>query len=211
MNKIKLNLISSTLNKQKLQGCSQLTNTMLIFRRFFWGSTPHIYTLNKKLTNVAPNKAFNIISNIDNYQDYIPYCEKSFITQRDELNGLPIKAGLRIKFNEYDETFNCIVNCQELIKDQKFCIIAETIKNDLFNCLTCKWIITDDNNSSFNKRFNVVRKDPNISINTIPITNLQLIIKFQFKSTFYNLVSTIFGETLTNLAMKEFCKEISKR
>lgn len=161
----------------------------------------HVYKVNEKLHNVTPHKVYSIINNISNYENYIPYCQESIVSERDPQNGLPRHASLRIKFNQYDETFVCLVKCQELVKDEKFTVLANTISNDLFNCFICEWDITKVKRLHRNKKL----------LSDVPMTNLQLIIKFKFKSRFYNLLSTIFGERLTKIAMKGFCRQILKQ
>lgn len=63
---------------------------------------------------------YDVVSKVDQYHEFIPYCEDSFIKEVGQ-NGQPVKAGLRVGFKSFDETFlcdlQCIVNKQVVVGD----------------------------------------------------------------------------------------------
>lgn len=135
--------------------------------------------------DAKPKQIYEVVSQIDKYTDFIPYCIDSFIDKRDFITGNPISAGLRIGFQSYDEKFVCNVNCQEFQEKQKFIVEAESTSHNLFKTCSTKWTIVPN-----------LRK-PNIS-------QVELTLRFQFHSLLYNSVSSIFANNLTNLAMAAF-------
>lgn len=137
--------------------------------------------------DAKPQQIYEVVSQIDKYTDFIPYCIDSFIDKRDFITGNPISAGLRIGFQSYDEKFVCNVNCQEFQEKQKFIVEAESVSHNLFKTCSTKWTIVPN------------PRKPNIS-------QVELTLRFQFHSLLYNSVSSIFANNLTSLAMEAFQK-----
>jgi len=135
----------------------------------------------------TPKQVYEVVSQIDKYSDFIPYCIDSFIDKRDFITGNPILAGLRVGFKSYDERFTCNVNCQELTDKQNYIVEAVSISHNLFKTLSTKWTIIPN-----------PRKQN--------IAQVELVLNFQFHSLLYNSVSSIFADNLTNLAMGAFAK-----
>lgn len=137
--------------------------------------------------DAKPREIYEVVSQIDKYTDFIPYCIDSFIDKRDFITGNPTSAGLRIGFQSYDEKFVCNVNCQEFQEKQKFIVEAESVSHNLFKTCSTKWTIVPN------------PRKPNIS-------QVELTLRFQFHSLLYNSVSSIFANNLTSLAMAAFEK-----
>ncbi|KAG0664852.1 hypothetical protein C6P45_000522 [Maudiozyma exigua] len=137
--------------------------------------------------DAKPTEIYEVVSQIDKYTDFIPYCIDSFIDKRDFITGNPTSAGLRIGFQSYDEKFVCNVNCQEFQEKQKFIVEAESVSHNLFKTCSTKWTIVPN------------PRKPNIS-------QVELTLRFQFHSLLYNSVSSIFANNLTSLAMAAFEK-----
>ncbi|SMN18911.1 similar to Saccharomyces cerevisiae YOL008W COQ10 Coenzyme Q (ubiquinone) binding protein [Maudiozyma saulgeensis] len=135
----------------------------------------------------TPRQVYEVVSQIDKYSDFIPYCIDSFIDKRDFITGNPTLAGLRVGFKSYDERFTCNVNCQELTEKQNYIVEAESISHNLFKTLSTKWTIV-----------------PNPRKHTM--SQVELVLKLQFHSVLYNSVSSIFADNLTSLAMGAFAK-----
>lgn len=146
------------------------------------------YILCKTINGVPPQRAFNIVSQIQKYQDYIPYCKESIIQERDKTTNWPILACLRIGFRQYDEKFICKVECDKK-NDDHYMIIADSRSDHLFDGFICQWDIVSHPSRSNS-------------------TQIKLSLKFKFKSTLYNGVASLFAGSLTSLALNSFHKRI---
>lgn len=144
------------------------------------------YTL-LKTVNAPPRQVYDVVSGIDGYKEFIPYCLDSFIDQRDEQTGQPTEAGLQIGFKKYDERFSCDVDCHVDKEKQYYTVEATSISHNLFRTLSTKWSIIPH------------PRKPHMS-------QVELILKFQFHSLLYNSVSSIFADNVTKLAMGAFAE-----
>ncbi|EDO17420.1 hypothetical protein Kpol_1037p16 [Vanderwaltozyma polyspora DSM 70294] len=146
------------------------------------------YVLDKTMY-CSSREAYNVISEVSRYHEFLPYCKESFVQLRDSNEGRPTKAGLRIGFQQYDDKFVCDVQCNEDAKSDKYTVVAESISHNLFYFLSSQWTIRPHTN----------RKN---------CTEIRLSLKYQFKSALYNTVSGIFAKSATTLVMKAFEKRI---
>lgn len=146
------------------------------------------YTLSKTVNGVPPQRTFDVVSQINRYEEYIPYCIESVVDERDKKTNWPSMASLRIGFRQYDEKFICKVTCKEK-HPEHYMIIADSISNHLFNGFKCQWDITSHPHRPSS-------------------TEIKLSLKFQFKSALYNGVASIFARGLTTLALNSFHKRI---
>lgn len=151
-------------------------------------TTAMTYTLCKTINGVSPQRTFDIVSQIQQYQDYIPYCKESIVHERDNRTNWPTLASLRVGFRQYDEKFICKVECNKR-HDNHYMIVADSISDHLFNGFICQWEIVSHPGR------------PNSS-------QIKLSLKFQFKSPLYNSVASLFARSLTSLALKSFHKRI---
>lgn len=168
-----------------------IVNKRTVFKHFLEKERAKLESVNKytilKTVNAPPSKVYEVVSEVSRYNEFIPYCLDSFIDKRDLVTGRPTLAGLRIGFKQYDERVTCNVNCQE-IKDKEYYIVeAKCISHDLFKTFYSKWSIIPH-----------PRKEN--------ISQVELVLKFQFHSLLYNSVSTIFANNLTSLAMGAFAQ-----
>lgn len=140
-----------------------------------------------KTINAEPRQVYSVVSEIAKYQEFIPYCIESFVNNRNPNDGRPTEAGLRVGFRQYDEKFICQVTCQSNVDDDvnKFSVIAASISHNLFHVLYSKWTIKPHPTR------------PNAS-------EVELVLRFKFKSMLYNSVSSIFAKSVTELVMKAF-------
>lgn len=144
------------------------------------------YTL-LKTVNALPTQVYDVVSEIDWYKEFIPYCVDSFIDKRDSKTGQPTEAGLRIGFKKYDEKFSCDVVCLSQPDKQYYTVEASSISHNLFQTLSTKWSIIPH------------PRKPHVS-------QVELVLKFQFHSLLYNSVSSIFADNVTKLAMGAFAQ-----
>lgn len=144
------------------------------------------YTLLKTI-NSSPDKVYDVVSEVSKYQEFIPYCVESFVNKRCSANHKPIEAGLRVGFRQYDEKFTCEVVCQEVTPQYK--VIANSISHNLFYLLYGEWTIVPH------------PKRPSS-------TQVELLLRFKFKSRLYNSVSSIFAKSVTEIIMKAFERRV---
>lgn len=141
----------------------------------------------KRNINGTPSEVYDVVSEVSKYHEFIPYCEESFVNVRDE-SGRPIEAGLRVGFKQYDEKFVCKVDCNEVSELIKS-VSAESLSHNLFHVLYSKWTIkAHPGRSNF--------------------TEVELLLRYQFKSKLYNSVSSLFAKSVTELVMKAFDRRV---
>ncbi|CCC69788.1 hypothetical protein NCAS_0D02070 [Naumovozyma castellii] len=146
------------------------------------------YTLLKTI-NSPPTDVYNVVSEVSQYYKFIPYCTESFVEKRNLLDGKPTIAGLRVGFKQYDEKFVCEVSCKDLLADRDFTVEANSLSHNLFHLLYSKWTI---------------RPHPRRP----QTTEVELSLRFKFKSRLYNAVSSIFAKSVTKLVMDAFEKRV---
>lgn len=160
------------------KGCRSIFN-LAKAAQSFRGESLQKYTIVKKFPCPQP-LAYKLISRVDLYHEFIPYCTHSFITDRDNI-GEPSVAGLRVGFQSFDEEFSCNLTCEN-----PNLVIAKSITHSLFNLLETEWRIkeTSDDHSCV----------------------AELSLKYEFKSELYNQVSSLFAKKVASLMTKAFEK-----
>lgn len=161
-----LSKIAKTLNSKSLENES---------------STSQKYTIKKKFPH-PQSLVYQLISRVDLYHEFIPYCTSSFITSRDTKSKQPTVAGLRVGFQSFDEEFTCNLECEK-----PKLVVAKSITHSLFYFLETEWEIMPENGNENH---------------CIAILNL----KYEFKSQLYNQVSSLFAKKVASLMTKAFEK-----
>lgn len=144
------------------------------------------YTIHKRFQH-PQGLMYDIISRVDLYHEFIPYCTSSFIRMKNPETNEPTVAGLRVGFQAFDEEFTCQLACTrpEVVK-------ASSISHSLFYFLETDWTI---------KKINEEHCEAILDL------------KYEFKSELYNRVSRLFASKVANLMTKAFEKrafEVSK-
>lgn len=122
---------------------------------------------------------YEVVSSVDQYENFIPFCTHSFINSRDS-KGQPNEAGLKVGFKEFDEEFTCKLHCVEPKK-----VTAKSITHSLFNFLETEWTIVP------------LTKD---------LCSVKLTLKYEFKSALYNSVSSVFASKVAVTMTRSFEK-----
>lgn len=144
-----------------------------------------------RAVNATPAEVFGVVTDIDKYSSYMPYCLESKVYERDPKTNEPTVGSLRIGVGHYDETFVCNVRCLQDPVPQIYKVDAESITNHLFKKLRTKWTIMPH------------PKIPNHS-------KVELQLSFQFHSVLYNSLSSVFGNSLTMTAMDTFAQRFNE-
>ncbi|BFZ65295.1 Coenzyme Q-binding protein coq10, mitochondrial [Saitoella coloradoensis] len=79
---------------------------------------------------------YKIVSDIDAYSSFLPYCLESTVTSRD-TSDYPKTADLRVGFKGMEEKFTSNVECSGGSR-----IHASASRHPLFKTLNCEWTIT---------------------------------------------------------------------
>lgn len=162
-------------------------NNISFYRGIFglhYESKEQKYVL-KKTINASADSVYNVISEVSKYKDFIPYCEESFVSKRHHITQEPTEAGLKVEFQQYDERFICKVECNLNMKT----VISESLSHNIFDVLYSKWTITPHPQRSC-------------------ASEVELLLRFKFKSQLYNQISSIFAKSVTELVMKSFERRI---
>lgn len=149
----------------------------------------HTYTLRKTI-NASLNNTYHVISEVSKYKEFLPYCTESWVSKRDPSNeDKPMQGGLRVGYKQYDENFDCLIQCLKSSDNSlERTVIAESLPDQLFDKLHTKWIIVENDQKK---------------------CEVELRLDFKFKSRFYNSISSLFAKTLTDVVMKAFTRQIA--
>ncbi|KAG5358818.1 Coenzyme Q-binding protein COQ10 [Yarrowia sp. E02] len=165
-----------------LRRTPQLVTRLSPCRSFFSlpKSGPTNFSFTKRF-NYPPSLVYGVVSDIQHYSEFVPYCEGSTITKRDQ-QGNPSEASLKVGWNQFNEDF---VSCVECVKDKS--VLSYAPNHSFFDILYSKWTITP-------------------SDSTHNACDLQLDIEFQFKNSLYNMVSSQFAPAVSEIMVDAFTK-----
>ncbi|VEU21201.1 DEKNAAC102154 [Brettanomyces naardenensis] len=130
---------------------------------------------------------YGVVSSVDQYESFIPFCERSFVTERDG-EGEPSVAGLQVGFREFDEEFTCELKCK-----RPTVVRAKSMSHSLFRFLETEWTIEPLGEN---------------------VCNVEMKLKYDFRSSLYNRVSSLFAGKVATVMTKSFEKrsyEVSRR
>lgn len=100
------------------------------------GSTPGVFSATRTLPYPSPS-LYKLISDIDSYHTFIPYCINSTVTKRSPPpQSSPVEADLRVGFSGFDETFRSRVKCTA-----PSTVEADASDGELFQKLSTRWEI----------------------------------------------------------------------
>ncbi|KAK7203226.1 dehydrase and lipid transport-domain-containing protein [Myxozyma melibiosi] len=146
----------------------------------------------------SPSLLYSVVSNVDDYSTFVPYCTSSKITQLDSASGQPSRAMLRVGWQTFEEEFESELTC-----DEPNSVIAESSKHSLFKILYTRWRI-----------FPVAPTPTTSSTQSSPTSStsqgrLVLDLKFQFESPLYNAVSAQFAPAVAQIMIEAFEKRMA--
>ncbi|EMR10918.1 hypothetical protein PNEG_01064 [Pneumocystis murina B123] len=131
---------------------------------------------------------FSVISDIDSYSAFLPYCLASKVTKRDK-NGLPQTADLRIGWKSYDEIFSSKISY--ISHDY---IIANASNHQLFQKLQATWSLKDiQTTEKLEKK-----------------TKISLILDFRFSNPLYTIISMAAMPRISSLIITAFENRIKQ-
>ncbi|KAK6511371.1 hypothetical protein TWF481_000288 [Arthrobotrys musiformis] len=96
-----------------------------------------------------PSKLFTLISDINSYSAFVPFCTGSTVTSTTPPpDSFPATADLRVGWGGYDETFTSKVSCERFGDGKNGgVVVADASENGIFEVLRAKWVVDDKINS----------------------------------------------------------------
>ncbi|CAG9862076.1 unnamed protein product [Phyllotreta striolata] len=144
----------------------------------------------KKLVCFSRDEMYNIVSDVQNYESFLPFCTRSTITESTFDDGVSKQwsATLEIGFPPITENFTSTVVANRPHSVQAFCTDGK-----LFEYLETTWIFD---------------KAPSGDAQTCVI---DFSVRFKFRSVFYAHLASIFFNKLVQNMEKSFIEEARRR
>ncbi|KAH0607661.1 uncharacterized protein H6S33_002695 [Morchella sextelata] len=130
----------------------------------------------------AAGQLYSLVSDINNYHKFLPYCVGSHVTQYSAQDNLPTEADLRVGWGNYDETFRSKVECEPA----KLIVRADASQNELFKSLKTRWEIRPRGEGKG--------------------SDVELHIEFAFKNPVYAALSGAVAPKIVNIMVEAFEK-----
>ncbi|KAK6334773.1 hypothetical protein TWF718_010219 [Orbilia javanica] len=148
-------------------------------RTFILPSTSQRLTVSRNLRH-PPSQLFTLISDINSYSSFVPFCVKSTVTSTTPPpDSLPTTADLQVGWGGYDETFTSKVKCERYDGGTGGVVTADASENGIFEVLRARWVVNDKNVDGGNK---VEVKDKEES-------KVDLEIEYKFANPLYAVMS----------------------
>ncbi|EEB09049.1 ubiquinone binding protein Coq10 [Schizosaccharomyces japonicus yFS275] len=122
-----------------------------------------------RLMSFPPKFLFSVVSDIDTYKEFVPFCQDSKVTTRDEKTNLPTTADLTIGFRGFSETFDSKVQCNP----EKLTVLADASHHKLFSYLKTQWQIHESSNNR---------------------SRVELSVAYEFQNPLYRFMSKMAGQ-----------------
>lgn len=133
------------------------------------------------LNRFPPQALYTAVADVNAYEEFLPYCQKSTITAVDPNTKKPLRATLDVGWGQFNETFESILTYD--VEDTS--VAAEAANSAMFKTLYTKWTV-------------------------LPVPNrpdkcaVSFELKFSFNSGLYNSVSRNFGPKIAGIMIKAF-------
>ncbi|RIA88412.1 hypothetical protein C1645_826333 [Glomus cerebriforme] len=162
-----------------------LKSALKVPQRTFFNGLSFKKTYNgHKVIGYTQRQLYDVVSNIDEYKNFIPYCTHSIVVKTQNINNRNKKltAILGVGFDGYDETY-----ASEVICERPGFVRAEAAPNEsLFKQLSTVWELTPHHDS--------------------PSThcNLNFHLEFEFSSFIYSQLANVFFDNVSTLMVDAF-------
>lgn len=113
------------------------TSPAQVWRPFLTLATGPLRFSETRAFPYAPGPLYTLVSDINSYHKFLPYCLGSTVTKYSSPDSLPTEADLRVGWGAYDETFSSKVLCEP----EKLIVRADASRNELFQTLKTRWEI----------------------------------------------------------------------
>jgi len=142
----------------------------------------------RKLISQPINILYEVVSDVDNYQQFVPWCKQSAVIIRKDKKH--ITAELDVGFSLFSEKYS-----SEIELNEPYSVVAISKETKLFEYLRTEWKFSPSTNNS-------------------NYTWVTFQVDFQFKSSLYNEVSNLFLKEVINKMVHAFedrCMSLSER
>ncbi|KHN95398.1 cyclase/dehydrase family protein [Metarhizium album ARSEF 1941] len=148
----------------------------------------------------AQHPLYQLISDVDSYSSFVPYCAHSRVTQwsHPDQDGRkwPTLADLHVGWGGFNEVFTSRLRCVpgvlvEAVSGNPASVDAKAA-SAVFKSLVTRWHLTP------------IRRDPS------PATEVHLTIEYQFVSPLYAAVSAAVSDKVAGLMIEAFEKRASE-
>lgn len=86
----------------------------------FPSTEPTTFSVTQRF-DYPPSLIYGVVSDVQHYSDFVPFCEGSTITKTDG-EGNPVEAVLKVGWNQFNEEFASKIEC---VKDQSVVVSRE--------------------------------------------------------------------------------------
>ncbi|GBC05183.1 hypothetical protein RclHR1_06090001 [Rhizophagus clarus] len=137
-----------------------------------------------KVIGYTQKQLYDVVSNIDEYKNYIPYCTNSEVLKTQTINNRnkQLTAVLGVGFNGISETYISEVTCE------RPGLVRADVSDDLFKHLSAIWRIAPHHES--------------------PSTHCDLSfhLEFEFSSILYSQIANVFFDEINMMIIDAFEK-----
>ncbi|XP_034942013.1 coenzyme Q-binding protein COQ10 homolog B, mitochondrial [Chelonus insularis] len=159
-----------------------------LFRNFFTTSIRNNRTKEyegRKLVGFSMDKIFEVVADVENYRNFLPFCKKSTIISKDRDC---LRASLVIGFPPLTESYTSRVTM-----NRPHFVKAECTDGKLFNHLNTLWIFTPG-----------LKNDPQTCI-------IDFSLSFEFKSIIHSQLSNLVFNEIVRQMENAFINEAERR
>ncbi|ODQ67996.1 cyclase/dehydrase, partial [Nadsonia fulvescens var. elongata DSM 6958] len=139
-----------------------------------------IYTL-RRIVRHPQSRLYQVVSDVESYSQFIPYCVESAITERDLQTSQPTRAKIKVSWKNIDEMYESKLTCIEPRE-----VFVESLNLNLFKTLYTKWDLEP-----------LKGKEDEMCL-------LKLELRFSFNNPLYNIATKSFGPAFTSVLLKAF-------
>lgn len=101
--------------------------------------------IDSKILDNSIDQLFDVVLDIDNYKNFLPFCSSSKVIEHDVVNN-KITADLTIKFKKIEVTYHSIVTYVK--KSEMYFISIVSNSNEIFDHMRADWHFTSENVNS---------------------------------------------------------------
>lgn len=173
----------------------QVPSTLQPTRRTFFSLPGDTQTLTATRTlPYARSALYDLISDVDSYHTFVPYCSKSHVTQwsTPDSSGrrYPTLADLHVGWGGFNEAFTSRLRCVPGTSVEAVSGDASQDASAVFKTLVTKWSLQTRSDAS---------------------TQVDLNIRYQFANPLYAAVSAAVSDKIAGLMIEAFEKQALQR
>lgn len=149
-------------------------------RTFFSTPEPELQTFKiRKMLGYSPELMYQVISEVEMYSMFVPYCTKCEVAKRDPATGLPDVVRLHVGWNQFSESF------ESKVKFDSSTVTAEAHDTHIFDTLYTKWAVSP-----------IKGQEAKCLVD--------FTLKFAFKNPIYGMAAKSFGPSISSTMVKAF-------